>query len=509
VTLRIVTTALDHSLDTPDPREGGVRDDLLPAFVPAPGYEPLLERLRVPGALVVTTGQQPALFGGPLYTVHKALSAAALAESLERRWGRRVVPVFWAAGDDHDFAEANHAAWLAPDGGIAGAALPPRAPDAPLTPMYREPLGEPVVAAIEALERDLPPSEFRDETTAWIRRHWRPEATVGSAFAAAMAELLAPHGVLVLDSTHPAVKRAAAPVLLRALAESRRIEAALASRADALARQGRDPGVSLGDGATLVMIECRMGRDRLVMLPDGYTTRRGKSTYDLAKLAGLTERQPERFSANVLLRPVVESALLPTVAYLGGPGELRYLPLTLPVYEILGVRRQLPMPRWSGVLAEARVDRVLAKFGISLEDLMQPPGALEARLVRSRLPDGAIAALEALRRGIASGYEPILGAAREIDPTLEKPVQTARNNAIAAAQEIEKKLVQHLKKREETELSQITRARNAVWPDGKPQERVLTIAPFLARHGPGLLEALLGEMRRWYAHGLEGATDAA
>ncbi|HET7599259.1 MAG TPA: bacillithiol biosynthesis cysteine-adding enzyme BshC [Gemmatimonadales bacterium] len=510
MTLRIVATPLDYPLSAPEPREGGFRSDLLPAFVPAPGYEALLERLRAPAALVVTTGQQPALFGGPLYTIYKALSAAAFADALSRRWGRPVAPVFWAAGDDHDFAEANHAAWLAADGSLAGAALPARTPDAPLTPMYREPLGEPVLGAIDALERDLPPSEFRDETIGWIRRHWRPDATVGSAFASAMAELLAPHGVLVLDSTHPAVKRAAAPLLVQALAGSRRINQALAARAEALAREGRDAGVNPGDGATLVMIECRMGRDRLVMLPDGgYTTRRGKSTYDLAKLAGLTERQPERFSPNVLLRPVVESALLPTVAYMGGPGELRYLPLTLPVYEALGMPRQQPTPRWSGVLVEARVDRALEKFGISLPDLMQPPGALEARLVRSRLPEGVLAALAELRDGIVAGYDPVLAAARDIDPTLEKPVTTARNHAVAATQDVEKKLVQHLKKRAETELTQIARARHAVWPDGKPQERVLTAAPFLARHGPTLLEDLLADMRQWYAGGLEGARRGA
>ena len=152
--------------------------------------------------LAVTTGQQPALFTGPLYTIHKALSAAALAAVLEQQWGRPVVPLFWVAGDDHDFAEASHAEWLGQDGGVTGASLPPRAPDAPLTPMYRELLGPGVVEAFAALERDLPPSEFREPTLDWIRRHFRPEATVAAAYARALAELLAPLGVLVFDSTH-------------------------------------------------------------------------------------------------------------------------------------------------------------------------------------------------------------------------------------------------------------------------------------------------------------------
>jgi bacillithiol synthase len=509
MTLRIVTTPLEGPLAGPDSRAGGFDPALLPAIVTAPGHEALRARLETPGVVVVTTGQQPALFTGPLYTIHKALSAAALAEVLEQQWRRPVVPLFWVAGDDHDFAEASHAEWLGPDGAVAGAALPPRPADAPLTPMYREQLGPGVVEAIAALERDLPPSEFRDGTLDWVRRHFRPEVTVAAGYARALAELLAPSGVLVFDSTHPAVKRAAAPLLLRALALAPELEADLAAQADALTAAGTDSGMTIGVGATLVMLECRLGRDRLLRQGTRFSTRRGKHEYDLPQLEALAAREPERFSPNVLLRPVVESALLPTVAYLGGPGELRYLALTPPVYRRMGVARQRPLPRWSGVLVEPRVDRVLEKFGVGLDELMGPPGPLEARIVRSQLPEGVAVALEALRAAIDREYSAIGRAAIEIDPTLQKPVQGVKHQALAGAQEVEKKLVHHLKKRQETELAQLARARAAVWPQGKPQERVLNVAPFLGRYGPALLTELREAMRAWYADALERALDPA
>jgi bacillithiol biosynthesis cysteine-adding enzyme BshC len=505
MTLQIVATPLGAPLSAPAQRPGGVEPALLPAFAIPPGHEALRERLRAPDVLVLTTGQQPALFTGPLYTVHKALSAAALAAILEERWSRPVVPVFWSAGDDHDFAEANHAWWIGADGSVAGASLPPRPPEAPLTPMYREPLGPTVLDGLAALGRDLPASEFREETLAWLSRHFRPEATVAGSYRDALAELLAPLGVAVFDSTHPAVKRAAAPLLAAALREAATLEEDLASRADDLAAGGTDSGMTIGVGATLVMLDCRLGRDRLMRQDDRFTTRRGKASYTLAELEGLAAREPERFSANVLLRPVLESALLPTVAYLGGPGELRYLALTPPVYTRLGVTRQEPLPRWSGVLVEPRVTRVLGKFGVSLEELMQPPGPLEARLVRSQLPAEALSALDVLRGAIETQYEVVGRHAEEIDPTLVKPIQGIRHQALAGTHDIEKKLVQHLKKREETELAQLTRARTAVWPLGKPQERLLTIAPFLARHGPVLLTELRDAIRTWYAEALEGA----
>jgi bacillithiol biosynthesis cysteine-adding enzyme BshC len=505
VSLRLVPTPLEVPIREPAPRAGGLDPSLADAFVPSPARDQLLERLRQPSALAVTSGQQPGLFTGPLYTVHKALSTAALARVLERRWDRPVVPIFWSAGDDHDFAEASQAAWIRADGALATASLPPRAPDAPLTPMYRLPLGEAVVPALEALLGDLPPSEFRDLPAAWLRRHYRPEATVAAAFASAMAELLAPAGILVYDSTHPAAKRAAAPLVLRALEQAAELDRDLDLYAESLGDAARHSGVTIGDGAALVMLEAAQGRDRLVASDGGFVTRRGRERFDLPTLRRIAEEEPERLSPNVLLRPVVESAVLPTVAYLGGPGELRYLLYTPPVYRRLGVERQLPMPRWSGVLVEPRVDRALEKFGVSLDELLGPAGTVEARLVRSQLPPEVTGALASLRAAIERDYQLISRGAVEIDPTLARPVEGVRNQALGGTQDIEKKLIQHLKRRQETELGQIGRARTAVQPAGKPQERVLTLAPFLAREGPRLVDDLVAAIEQWYADALEGA----
>lgn len=505
MSLRFVATPLALTAELPTPREGHFDLPLADAIVSSPARDPVVARLSQPGAFVVTTGQQPGLFTGPLYTIYKAVSAAALARVLERQWQRPVIPVFWAAGDDHDYVEASQANWISGAGTVATAALPPRPSDAPLTPMYRQPLGPGVEPALDALATDMPPSEFRDSTLDWLRRHYRPAATVAESFAGALAELLAPFGIAVLDSTHPAVKRAAARHLVRALGLAQDLDRDLGHRAEELRMAGEDPGVAAGDGATLVMLEGAQGRDRLVLEDAGFLTRRGRERFDLAALQRIAAAEPERLSPNVLLRPVVESALLPTVAYLAGPGELRYLPLTTPVYERMRIHRQLALPRWSGILVEPRVDRVLQKFNIELEDLLEPPGALEAKLVRSQLPEDATRAITELRAAIESGYDGLGASAVEIDPTLARPVQGAKHQALGGVNDIERKLIQHLKRRQETELGQIAKARALVLPENKPQERVLTIAPFLARHGPTILVELSEAIETWYASALEGA----
>jgi bacillithiol synthase len=507
MTLRIVPTPPAAVLEFPSPRDGEFDPALADAIVASPTRDSALRRLREPGALVVTTGQQPGLFTGPLYTIYKALSTAALARILERQWQRPVVPVFWVAGDDHDFTEASQASWVSGDGTVRTAALPPRPADAPLTPLYREPLGSAVTDLLGALEADLPPSEFRDWTMAWLRRHYQPPATLAASFAGALAELLAPAGVVCLESTHSAVKRLAARYLVRALGLARELDQDLEQRAEDLRAAGSDPGVPVGDKATLVMLEGALGRDRLIIDNGGFMTRRGRERFNLDALQRIAAEEPERLSPNVLLRPVIESALLPTVAYLAGPAEREYLALAAAVYERMRIPRQLVLPRWSGILVEPRVDRVLQKFNIELGELLEPPGALEARLVRSQLPEETTGALETLRATIETAYETLARSAAEIDPTLARPVQGVKHQALAGLQDIERKLVQHLKRRQETELGQIAKARALVLPENQPQERTLTIAPFLARYGPSLIRELDEAIETWYASALEGVLD--
>ncbi|HEX5635057.1 MAG TPA: bacillithiol biosynthesis BshC, partial [Gemmatimonadales bacterium] len=250
--MRIVTTPLAAGVPMPSPRPCGCPPRLLDAVVGPEAVAAQVARLRDAGTVAVTTGQQPGLFTGPLYTVYKALSAAALARRLEREWQRAVVPVFWLATDDHDFAEANQAAWLAADGSLRHHVLRERPADGPLTPMYREPLGADVGAALELLRADLDGASGRDDVMAWLERHYRPDATVGGAYGGALAELLAPFGVVCVDASSRALKGDAAPLLLRALERSAELEAPLVELAARLAEQHVDPGVAVGDGATLV-----------------------------------------------------------------------------------------------------------------------------------------------------------------------------------------------------------------------------------------------------------------
>jgi len=456
------------------PRDGMPRRvpaALLEATLPGPGRD----RLAAGEVLVVTTGQQPGLFTGPLYTIYKALSAIALARRLERERRVPVVPVFWVAGDDHDFHEANHATFLNAAGEPTKLVLRERAAAAPAWPTFREPCGPEIAGALDALLRGTPETEFKPALLEWLATSYRPETNLADAFATALQALLGEQGLAIVRPYVESVKREMASWLLRGL------------------------DATLADGLTPVLVEASLGRDRLRRDGNNFVTRRSGDRFSRADLERVARDAPERLSPNVLLRPVLEAALWPTVAYLAGPGELRYLPEAAPLYEAFAVVPQTPVARWSGTLIEGRVDRTLEKHGLTLDDLAGPPGGIEARLVRDQLPPEVVEALAQLRDQITAGYERLGAGVARLDTTLERTVESARNAALGGMHEIEKKLVAALKRSNETLVGQLARARVAVFPAGVPQERILTYASMAIRYGPPLLAELEDEVARWAA----------
>ncbi|MFN2325217.1 MAG: bacillithiol biosynthesis cysteine-adding enzyme BshC [Gemmatimonadales bacterium] len=500
--MRLHPTPLAGSIRRPIRREGPDPTGLRDAVVAAPGVDPA--QTLSPETLLVTTGQQAGLFTGPLYTIFKALSAAALARVLQEQFGCPVKPLFWIPGDDHDFDEVASARWVTEEGALRSVRLPHRPPDAALRPMWREPLGPEIASLREALVAALPGSVHQAWVVEWLARHYQPGTTVAGAYSRALAELLAPYGVACLDSTHEVFKRAAAPWLLRAAREAGPLEELLIAAADRFRARGDAVPVEVGDGATLLFLDDRHGRDRLVRDGDGFRTRRGGDRYSLADLEAIAAAEPTRLSPNVLLRPVLESAVLPTVAYIGGPGELRYFEMLPGLYRALGVVPQQPVPRWSGAILEPHVERLLAKFRTTPEEVSGRFVELERRIIRSHLPPTVPERIAELQETADRLYAELEAPLRDIDPTLAGPLASSHRQAAWAARDLERKALSRLRAREQVELAQLRRLRGALCPGGTAQERTLTIAPFLARHGPGLLDAIHDEALRWYRGALEG-----
>ncbi|HEY3934705.1 MAG TPA: bacillithiol biosynthesis cysteine-adding enzyme BshC [Gemmatimonadales bacterium] len=489
--LRLVSHPIGRLPSIP-PRAVVWRPELDSALVDAPGTEPLRARLREPGALVVTTGQQPGLFTGPLYTVHKALSAAALAMVLERRWKRPVVPLFWIAGDDHDYAEASSATWVDQVGTLIDWHLPPRPVSAPQLPMYQVSLPADILVGLEQLGASLPPGPRADEVLDWLGRHYLPGRSIHHAFAGALAELLAPVGVLCFDPTCAAAKRAQAPILAEALRQASALDQVLA----ALPEPGT--GIATGEDASLVFMTSAAGRDRLMIDGPAFRTRRSGERFTLLELESLLQREPERFSANVLLRPVVEAALLPTVAYAAGPAEERYLDKqSIALYARFDVVRQVPVPRWSGTVIAPWAERLLERLGIDAGQVLHDDGALARTILERDFPADARQALDALTKQIARSAGVVGAAGKRIDPVLVRAIAGRMQRLNEITEQIDSSLQRHLRRRTNIAHAQYQRLLQGLRPRGNPQERILINPVFLGRFGAAWLNAVYDAAQRW------------
>lgn len=446
-----------------------------------------LSRILAGDGYVVTTGQQPALFGGPLYTLYKTLTAIRLAEALEAQLGAPVLAAFWVASDDHDWDEA-HATWMVDESnGLHRYALES---DAPPVSMAKRFLPDDVRPLVESAIERLPDTPFRASYASKLLDAFAPGRSMADAFHEWLRALLDGFDLATLDSAHPALKRAAAPVLRRELMSFERHTAALARQTERLIEAGFHEQVAIAEDAANVLFEDEHGRERLVRDGAGWALRRTKRTFTDDEIHALLESEPERFSANVLLRPVVESTVLPTLSYVAGPGEISYFAQIGCLFNAHGITPPVVHPRAGVTIVESKVAKVLTKFGLEPEDVARPYHELVASVVRSRMPADVTAAVEAARRDVERDWAALAEAAGAIDPTLIGWMEGERNRILSRVRAAETKAARHLRKRSEIELEQLRKASVNLHPGNTPQERRLNALPYLCRYGPSLLRAV-------------------
>lgn len=443
-----------------------------------------LERVARTGGVVVTTGQQPGLFGGPVYTWSKAVSVLALADALESATGIPVAPVYWAATDDADFAEAS---WthVPHAGGFEILRLPP-VPGAGELPLSELPLGDcgELLAVLARGAGSAASADVLDQ----VRGAYAPRQTVGGAFLALARALLEPLGIAVLDASHEAVRAAGFPVMQRALDRAPEVERALRQRDEAIVQAGYRPQVDAVPGRALVFARSGDG-GRKERLPVAAAT------------AAAARATPGSLLPNVLLRPIVERTILPTAAYAAGPGELAYFAQASAAAAALGTPAPLALPRWSGTILESHIEKLLARYGLEPADLADPHAA-ETALARAALPASARERLAELR----TSADRAAALGQDGDELLPAAVlEGFRRHLHHRIDRLERRYLAAAKRREEAALRDLATLRGALYPGGKRQERAANLVPFLARHGDAIWDAMAAEARA-HAAALLGIT---
>ncbi len=465
------------------PRERDTIADLIEAQqrrrgAPAAAME-AAARLRGAETVAVVTGQQAGLFGGPLFTLLKALTAIQLAERVSREHRVPAVPVFWIDAEDHDWDEVKQCGILDRDLNPAALTIG-EPPGAGTGPVARVRLGDAAAATIDALANALPPTEFTGALLQQLRAAYRAGNGMADAFGEWIESVLGTRGLVVFDAADPAAKPLAASLFLRELERPGTTSRLAAAAGAALAARGYHAQVEPHE-------------DHLALFHlDG--TRAALRVDEAPGLAGRVREHPEEFSPNVLLRPIVQDTLFPTVCYVAGPNELAYLGQLRGVYAEFGVPMPLMSQRSTATIVDSNAMRFLARHELTLESLRHQDEGVLNQLLESQIPPAVHESLEEASRAAADRMNVLAQTLATLDSTLEASARSTLGRIQDDLKKLHGKIIQAVKRKDETLRRQFHHVQAQAFPGGHPQERAVGFVYFLNRYGDGLVDRLVEEL---------------
>jgi bacillithiol biosynthesis cysteine-adding enzyme BshC len=461
-----------------------------------PAHEPAAEKLRQvieQGGLFVATGQQAGLFVSPLFTLYKAFTAARLAEQLTELLSVPVMALFSVASEDHDWAEVDHTHIVdvqnrlvrlslpGPGGDEAGAAMPP---------VERIELTPHIEKTFDQLIQLTPESEFKASVLEPLRDAYRHGELFAEAFHTALAHLLRSHPFLVVRTADPNVKAQSRELLWAEWQRRGESEERLRARAESLSAAGFEVQVPVKSGTTNLFLDGPLGRDRITWDGDSPTLRRAGERLAEEDLRRVLDQSPAKVSPGALFRPVTEARAFPVIAHVGGPSEIAYLAQSQVLFDMHGIPAPVVVPRASFVLVEPKVARVLEKYDLKPGDLAGDPNTALRRILSEMAPPDLQVGLSELRQAVAEGLDRVEAAAVAFDPGVKSLMGSGKRAIFGGIKGLESKLQARVREKNQTAEQQIEKAAVNLYPDGRPQERLLNPYPYLVRYGEGLLNTI-------------------
>lgn len=464
------------------------------AFTDLPDHtQSRLEELVEGRGFFVSTGHQAGLFGGPLMAVYKAITAARLARDLKEQLGVPVMPLFSVASEDHDWDEVNHTYAVDLDNHLVRIELKrssnsteSRADKDP--PIARIKLDRAIENALADLRKALPDSEHSAEVIERLTAAYAPGNGFADAFERVFMDILAKFSFLVVQMSHPHIKRSTRDLLWQDWSKREESARLLRTRVEQLDSEGFAAQVQIAEHATNLFVEGKLGRDRVTWEDEKPSLRRSGERLSWQQLREMIERTPEIVSPGVLLRPIAEAKAFPVIAHVVGPAELAYTAQNQVLYQLHGIPAPVAVPRASLRLVEPKVRKVLNKYELNPESLSGDSTQTIAKILETRTPAALKRSLNELRATLEAAVESVANAALEYDSGAESAIGSGKRAIETGIESLEKKLKARVKEKNDVMRQHLEKAAVNLYPAGQPQERILNVHPFLARYGPELLD---------------------
>lgn len=525
-TLAEITKSI-QSIDYPSDRRSAVAQILQEqnsALGAGPTTFSNLDRFAA-GALAVVSGQQVGLFSGPAYAIYKAVSAIQIARELTAA-GHDAVPIFWMATEDHDLDEVRVSHWFhagrlkhfeLPGNGEAG------------LPVGQIPLGPQVAEMVEEASAILTASG-EDALAQILRQSYAPEETYGSAFGKLFARLFAEQGLILLDPLDGRLHRLGAPILRAAIERRDELDDALLARGKELEEAGYDAQVKVTARSTLLFKMCGGKREPVSAANGKFTAGHSVSPGTLAgsappsvsfadvspaaanaaaervaqpvqpsapafawsgqELAAKVSSEPECFSPNALLRPVLQDFLLPTAAYIAGPAEIAYFAQAEVIYRRLLGRMPVILPRPAFIILDAKTEKLLRRYNLQVEDVWRGSQHLRQAMETASVPPGLAAQFDETLADAAVRLTVLREQILRLDTTLGGAVDTAQRKIAFQFEKLKRKAGKAQAQKTAVLDAHQLHLESYLYPHKSLQERELCLLPLLASWGPAALPTL-------------------
>jgi bacillithiol biosynthesis cysteine-adding enzyme BshC len=454
-----------------------------------------IDALLNDNTVAVVTGQQVGLFTGPLYTILKTLTTLKLVEQLSVRYPEyNFVPVFWLEGEDHDYEEVNSIKVVTASNEVAELKydLKPPSDDQNLGAVGKIQFDDTIENVFASLDQALVQTEFKPKVLELFRTAYQKGMTFNRAFAHLLNVLLENSGLVFLDPNDKEVKKLLAPLFQRELEETPKFCQIVVDQSADLEKQYH---AQIKPKSLNLFFFHRGGRYLLEPRVDGYSLKGTRQHLTKEFVIEASRNTPELFSSNVVLRPLCQDWLLPTLAYVGGPAEIAYFAQLKPLYEAVNIPCPMIYPRASATIMEEKAEKVFERYSVSFLDLLR-----DVEMVKEKVA-GQVAKLnlDEVFGGtfltLQESLEAIKPKMQEIDPTLVGALENVSKKTIANIEQLKEKAIAAQKRQHEVSLRQIDKAGSIVFPQSSFQERELNIVYFLNKYGMEFLRWLYGELK--------------
>lgn len=444
-----------------------------------------IDRLAEDDSLAVVTGQQLGVLGGPLYTVFKIIGTIHLAHRLEINLNKPVIPVFWLADEDHDYEEVQSITILNGDE-PESFSLPDKSGNLP--PVADLFFTEELESLKESVRNSLYDTDFSDTLWSLLDASFHTDKRFDYAFGDYITKLFSKHGLVLAGSNHPLVKEHTRECMKSAIGQADDMREALESQSNKIKEEYHQQ-VTLYD-SNLFYLDENKGRVKINRNGDGWKTDSGKE-WHTDELIEEIDSNPDTFSPNVFLRPILQDLFLPTLGYVAGPGETAYYGQMKSFYRSFDLKMPIIFPRLSATFIEPAIDRILDELPFEIHEYNSRIEDLESEFVDRTEQADIEAIFSDWKEKVQKVSDKQTEVIKKIDPTLEGAAGKATSVYMGELDKLKGKVYRSVKQQEQTQLNRIKKIKAQLFPGGEPQERVIAGIYYMNKYGVDIWDELL------------------